>query len=478
MFIGCSALFGPDPVEADRSDVAAHLTGNFRFAPPSLSRFGAVHRAVHSSVQAVRFEGPAGFPVTGALWTPDEPGAVGVVVAHGHYGQGKSGAEAQEIAHRLAARGVRVLSVDTPGVEEGDTPERQIHFSEGAHNRGVLVAGGSSALALQLAGLRSAVSVLQSLGATRVGATGASGGAVASFYLAWLDDRVDAAVLASPPPIPREAAASGCACDHIPGHPGPDAGLLSQLSVPSLWLADVPRDRPEGLGPLADFQVHEGPHSYTESMQKSALEFFEEHLGVPGGEWAKAVPQLELSSGPLPETAPSISSLELPGTSPWVPQANSRDVAKVDCEGDGPVVLALGAESTADVREAGLRVCSLRMPSPGNDTWDEAAWVESIGAGTVRADAVLGAVNAAVRLHDVRVIWSERVWGLVAGATGAPFVVYDQVSTPDGLRATDPAWVHVPGAWDGVVEAHLSRALAASLDRTELIEAVKTATSD
>ena len=153
MFIGCSAWFGPNSVDADRTDVAAHLTGIFPSAVPQLKPTGAVHSAPAASVQAVRFEAPEGFEVSGALWTPSKPGRVGVVIAHGHYGQGKSGAEAQEIAHRLAARGVWVLSVDSPGVEEGDVPGRQIHFSEGAHNRGLLVAGGSSALALQLANL-------------------------------------------------------------------------------------------------------------------------------------------------------------------------------------------------------------------------------------------------------------------------------------------------------------------------------------
>ena len=118
------------------------------------------------------------------------------------------------------------------------------------------------------------------------------------------------------------------------------------------------------------------------------------------------------------------------------------------------------------------------MPAPGNDTWDEAAWIESVGAGTVRADAVLGAVSAAARQHSADVIWAERVWGLIAGASGVPFVVHDPVRTPGDLRMTDPAWVHVPGAWDGVVKSHLSRALAASDDRAELVGAMKTATAD
>ena len=111
-------------------------------------------------------------------------------------------------------------------------------------------------------------------GATRIGATGASGGAVQAFYLGWVDERVSTAVMASPPPLPREAAASGCACDHIPGWPGPDPHVLAQWTAPTLWLADVEKPRPEGLSEDAVFEVLAGPHSYTVEMQV-ALDFRE-----------------------------------------------------------------------------------------------------------------------------------------------------------------------------------------------------------
>ena len=473
--IACIAWFEPESAPVDRSDVSAHLTGNFRADVPEFQRIGPVHDSPQSSVQAVRFEAPKGFVVSGALWTPNDPGTVGVVVAHGHYGQGKSSPEAQEVAHRLAARGVWVLAVDSPGVEEGDTPGRQIHFAEGAHNRGALVAGGTSALAVQLSGLHSAVSVLRSLGANKVGVTGASGGAVASFYLAWLDERVGAAVLASPPPTPREAAASGCPCDHIPGHPGPDPGLMGQLQVPSLWLADVAQDKPAGLGRLADFRVMEGPHSYTEEMQRASVAFFEETLGVAQGEWLETVPQLTLSSGSFSNDDSSLTSLARGGGAAWVPNPVDTDVAQVACRGTGPVVLALGPHDPVQLAAAGLRVCAVRMPAPGNDTWDEAAWVESIGRGTVRADALVGAVQAAARAHNARAVWAHRSWALIAGAMALPFVVHEPVREPSQLAHSDPAWVHVPQAWHGVMDAQLDRALAVSMDEAPLVAALKNA---
>jgi len=473
--IACRALFAPEPPSVDRSDAAAHLTGNFRTDAPDIVRFGGPHGAPASSVQAVRFDAPDGFSINAALWTPDAPTGVGVVVAHGHYGQGKSSPEAQEIAHRLAARGVWVIAVDSPGVEEGDRPERQIHFADGAHNRGFLVSGGSSALALQLSGIQAAVSLLEEQGVESIGVTGASGGAVASFYIGWLDARVDAVVLAAPPPIPREAAASGCPCDHIPGHPGPDPGMLAQLTIPSLWMADVKGPRPDGLSGAADFRIFEGPHSYTESMQRAALEFFEVHLGVPGGPWVKSVPLLNLSTGTDPGTTRSVMGLPLQTDAQWTPAPTQETVAQVSCEGEGKVVLALGHSSLPTAVRDAYRVCSVSMPAPGAATWDESAWVESIGRGSVRADAVLGAVMAAAKRHDAVAIWAHRVWALVAGPSGLPFVVHDPVRDSSRLQPSDPAWVHVPGAWTGVIDRELNQALAVSDDVDLLVAALNNA---
>ena len=63
-------------------------------------------------------------------------------------------------------------------------------MAEGAHGRALLAAGGTSALALQVELLRRGVDLLKGLGAKRIAATGASGGAVQSFWLALSDERV------------------------------------------------------------------------------------------------------------------------------------------------------------------------------------------------------------------------------------------------------------------------------------------------
>jgi dienelactone hydrolase len=422
----------------------------------------------------VRFNLRPGFQVSAALWTPKIPSGVGVVVAHGHYGQGKSGAEAQEIAHRLAARGATVLAVDTPGVEEWDQPGRHIHFSQGAHNRAWLAASGTSALALQVDILKRGVDVLQAEGATRFGVTGASGGAVQSFYLAWLDARVETAVMASVPRIPREAAASGCICDQIPGHAGPDPDLLRTMDKPILWLSDVPQDRPLGLGQHAEFEVMNGPHSYTEDMQKRALTWFENQLGLAKGPWVDTVGGHDLSTGSTDMVdALSIMQLPVPGTMAWVPKPVRGAAFSLSCTGSGPVVLTLGSVNPGPLTSGGFTACSVTVPLPPGVSYDALAFAESLGRGQVRVDALAGAVLAAGESRSAVGVWGRRAWGLVAGSTGMPFVVQDPIRTVEELDVThDPPWIHVPGAWSGAIDTLMAGALAVGEDPEALVLAI------
>ena len=457
-FIACGALFEPAFVPEDRGEVRASLTGNFREGPLFFERLGEPNGAVGASVQTVRFALRPGFEVRAALWTPDIPTDVGVIVAHGHYGQGKSGAEAQEIAHRLAARGAWVLAVDTPGVEEWDVDGHRIHFDEGAHNRGILLARGSNAMALQLDVLRRGVDVLEELGAKKIGATGASGGAVQAFYLGWLDPRLSTAVMASAPPIPREAAASGCACDHVPGWPGPDAHVLAQWSAPTLWMSDVPQDRPRGLPAGSAFEVFAGPHSYTEAMQRRAVEWFEAHLDLPSGDWVDRVPSIDLSAPVTADGQIGIAGLPGSDVTAWTPTPRAGLSPRWTCTGEGPRVLTLGEIPQGMLEGEGFERCALSLAA------DMSAWIEGVGRGQPLADDILGGVSAGVRQKAPAAILAQRGWGLVAGGHGVPFFVIDPLTTVSQLRNTDPHWVHVPGAWDGVAEARVRDASAIGED--------------
>ena len=225
------------------------------------------------TIRPVSFQVAEGFRISGALWEPNDEGPrVGAVVAHGHFGEGKSSGEAQGVAHALAMAGFVALAIDTPGVEEGDRPNRQIHFDEGAENRQILEAAGSSAMALQLHGLMAGVDLLESMeGVNKIIVTGASGGAVQAGYLGLLDSRIDAVVMASYVPTPRSSDAGGCLCDSIPGYSGPDGALLKSLTIPNLWISELNPSDTSGVGPQGTALTIEGDHGYNAEMINSAI---------------------------------------------------------------------------------------------------------------------------------------------------------------------------------------------------------------
>jgi hypothetical protein len=206
------------------------------------------------------------FRISGALYEPKAAGPhPGFLMAHGHFGEGKSSGEAQAPAHALAAQGYVVLALDTPGVEEGDRPNRQIHFEAGAANRSHIEASGSTAMALQLHGLQAGLDYLESREDTPwVAAGGASGGAVQAFYLAQIDPRPKALVLASFVPMPRVERTGGCGCDWLPlGWP---SNLVTALEIPSLWMSEGAEKAPKGLGALGRFLTLAGPHGFERPM--------------------------------------------------------------------------------------------------------------------------------------------------------------------------------------------------------------------
>ncbi|NOY25676.1 MAG: hypothetical protein GXP62_07360, partial [Oligoflexia bacterium] len=307
----------------------------------------------------------------------------------------------------------------------------------------ILASAGTSAEALQVAGLRRGVDLLMARGATEIGVTGSSGGAVQAFYLGLSDPRVSAVVMASVPSIPRERRAQGCPCDQIPGSPGPDPKVLGALSVPALWLSELPQPRPAGLSKTTQFKVEPGQHGYDPAMQRDALDFFRAHLPLRRATWRDDVPHVDLRTpgAAADPKAPAIRDLPLrphtaPGTTPrWTPKPDLDAPYELHCTGQGPVVLVAGLAPTdsdttdsdmtnsdtqlAALHAVGFSTCVLTIPK------DELALAEAIGSGQAAANRPAGAmVRAAARRHAVG-IYALRAWGIPASATGLPFVVAD-----------------------------------------------------
>ena len=417
----------------------------------------APERVGSVTATAVSIEVYRDFEASAVLLRPERPTHAGVLVAHGHYGEGKSSAEAREIGWRLARSGALVLLVDSPGVEEWEIPARALHLEEGAHNRAWLLAGGTHAMALQVGILEAGLDLLVAEGATHLAATGASGGGVQAFWLGMADPRVEAVILASFPPIPREPRAGGCACDQVPGFPGPDPAVLSALPIPSLWLSELQQPRPPGLGSAATMRILVGPHSYSAQMQEAAWAWLDRHLDL------RSPTELELPT-PTPRTpgpaAPGIHrgirDLALHPTTMWQPMPWEGVPYSADCAGEGPTVVVGGAGpgDLRALRAAGLRACVVRVPA------DETGFVAAVGEGRVMADRQLGALATVAAREGAVGAYGVRAWGLVASGLGLPFVWRDPLTEIEDLDPSrDPEWVHVPGAWWGVCRDRSALAL-------------------
>lgn len=265
------------------------------------------HRVFPLSLQVFK-----DFRVSGALYVPKSGGPhPGFVMAHGHFGEGKSSGEAQAPSHALAHQGYVVLAMDTPGVEEGDAPERQIHHEAGAANRAALEAAGTTAMAVQLHGLQAALDYLETRGDVPwIAAGGASGGSVQAFYLSHIDPRVKAVALASFVPMPRLEKDSGCACDWVGGAWSTD--LIAALNIPSLWMSEGSEARPPTLGPKGRYLLHEGPHGFERPMIDSLSSWLSE-----------IVPDFD-PLRPLPERIPHSPSTALASAS--VGSAGIQDI--------------------------------------------------------------------------------------------------------------------------------------------------------
>jgi len=249
------------------------------------------------------------------LWLPPSPGPwPGLLVAHGHFGEGKSSGESQAPAHVMVARGWAVLAMDTPGVEEGDVPGRQIHHNDGSSNRALLEAAGTSAMAIQLHGLQAGLDYLSAHhDLDSIAVTGASGGSVQSLYLLKIDPRPMAAVLASPVPMPREPGAGGCTCDVVPDWAVPDPGFLKDLTRPSLWLSELDKPAPPGLPASATWEVIPSPHGFSAPMIQRAADWLDDTMGRE-------------PHGPIPDPIPHTPSTSL--ISPEIGATMLSDVVK------------------------------------------------------------------------------------------------------------------------------------------------------
>jgi dienelactone hydrolase len=492
LLLACTSPPPPAPVvPSDPADALAALgLPRLESAAPLAIETGLPTPYAGYSVRPLSFEPWPGFRTSAALWLPEGPGPFpGVLVLPGHFGEGKTAGECQEVAHALAARGYAALAVDMPGVEEWDVPGRWLHFEQGAFNRAALLAGGSSALGLQVQIARRGLEALREAApVSRMAATGASGGAVLAFWLALAEPSVEAVALASFVTIPREPGTGGCPCDAAPSWPGPDPSLLASFPVPSLWLSEIGAPPPAGLPATARYEVVAGPHSYTTQMRALALPWLDEHLGhvPPDPDRAIAVLQAppytpgEALRSPADHGTASILELALQTGGPqfWEPHPFTGwewGVTRApDCA--GPPVLTLGAEPRDEAAILAIGACPVAVTVRAQEGAEGAAvargqaLVEGAAGAVLQATSALADPEGEVPLG----VYAVGAWAPVTAAANLPAVLRDPARDPRALDPTrDPPWVHVPGGWWGGLDALYASALAVGDDPAALAAALR-----
>ena len=472
LFSGCHA---PEPTPTDRSDRLASALGMEVLDRASLqSSEGKPLNYSGYTVRPVRLEVFKDFGISAALWLPDSsPPFPTLILAHGHFGEGKSSGESQAPAHVMASRGWAVLAMDTPGVEEGDLPGRQIHHADGAHNRALLAAAGTSAMAMQIHGLQAGLDYLESRNDIGpISAGGASGGAVQALYLTRIDPRPERVVLASYVPMPREAQAGGCACDTVPGWAGPDPALIEDMTRPSLWLSELEQPAPKGLPETATFEVFPSPHGFAPALIQRTADWLDEQAATGSQQTIlnpiPHTPSTSLASTDL-GSATIFDLLQSAPSKPWEPKPAEMVPHVVECTGSGPTILLAGggAEEQEVISKAGHQACRLDF-SPG-----ETALAASIATKSPLANKATGALLAAMSEVQAIGVFASRAWGVAAQGAGVPYVLEDPLRTFNDVDPKiDPAWVHVPGVW--WTDHFYSSAISVGTNPTELVEALIT----
>lgn len=148
-------------------------------------------------VKNIYFQTRPGIYATANLYIPDGKGPFpAVIVMSGHSKTGKSYKNYNEVGQTLALNGYVSLNIDPWGAGERSTQQGEFEY-HGAKLGASLMDVGESLMGMQLTDNIRGVDLLCSLpfvDASKIGATGASGGGNQTMWLAALDERVKAAV--------------------------------------------------------------------------------------------------------------------------------------------------------------------------------------------------------------------------------------------------------------------------------------------
>jgi len=192
---------------------------HFSKLPLELKETGRVKESTYI-IKNIRFQTRPGIYATANLYIPHGKGPFpGVIVTHGHWPDARRSALFQSVAQVLAKSGYVAMTIDAWGTGERCT-QPEVQEYHGANLGASLLNVGQSLLGMQLTDNIRAVDLLCSLAevdATRIGATGASGGGNQTMWLAAMDERVKAAVpVVSVGTFQSYIMNSNCVCELLP----------------------------------------------------------------------------------------------------------------------------------------------------------------------------------------------------------------------------------------------------------------------
>ena len=345
--------------------------------PLNAQRFGKLQRDGYT-IEKVLLETWPGFFLGGNLYVPTSPGKHPAVVSpHGHWNYGRL--EHQPLASvpmraaNLARRGHVVFIYDMVGYND----TRQVPHAFGGPRETLWAFG---PLGLQLWDSIRAVDFLASLpevDASRIGATGASGGGTQTFLLAAVDDRI---AYAAPVNMVSAYMQGGSPCENAPGlrlglsnldiaaafAPKP----LLLISATGDWTKHVPQEEYPAIkriydlygagDKLTEYQV-DAPHNYNQQTREHVYRFVDQQAfgRVDDGKERSAPVEklgdmLALTGRPLPAHAVDYDALF----------ADWRRAA------------ARQAEATTDLGELRARVArAVALPSMASVTRDAAGTI-------------------------------------------------------------------------------------------------------
>ncbi len=275
-------------------------------------------------IREIYYQSRKDFYVTGNLYVPEGKGPFpGVINLHGHWSQGRLAGRVQDRGHSLAKNGYVCLAVDAFGSGERSTVHGEYEY-HGSMLGASLMNIGETLMGIQVVDNMRGIDLLCSLNfvdASRIGATGASGGGNQTMWLAAMDDRVTAAMpVVSVGTFESYVMGSNCICESLPDGLTytEESGVLALVApralkicnclgdpIPAFFPSQMLRSYTEARKVFQSYsadeklayQIFNLPHGYWPEIREAMLGWFDLHLkGVGHGS-----PRTEKPFSCLPE---------------------------------------------------------------------------------------------------------------------------------------------------------------------------------